>query len=148
MWDLSSPTRGQTHASYTGNTQILNPWTAREVSGVDHLHHHIGGQATGSPGTYFINFPETLSWPGQFGQVAKLPLLANVDLSSQFLFPPGVWHTPHEGNLKEDKYFPNIIMFWVMHRILWSLGRPFILTLPAPTSILFFHAARQESRSC
>ena len=28
MWDLSSPTRDQTHVPYTGR-QILNPWTTR-----------------------------------------------------------------------------------------------------------------------
>ena len=37
MWDLSSPTRDQTHVSYIAR-QILNHWTTREVSLETTLH--------------------------------------------------------------------------------------------------------------
>ena len=35
MWDLSSPTRDQTHTPYIGRQTLINKWTVREVPGLE-----------------------------------------------------------------------------------------------------------------
>ena len=55
------------------------------------LHHDIGGLATLSPGTYFINFPETLSWS------MSLPMWQNFLYLPTWIFPPSSFFLLESG---------------------------------------------------